>query len=186
MSTTSDIQKDVVIKFKAGLFMVTEFQHVNPGKGSAFVRTRLKNIETGKVIENTFKAGEAIEIVDIERQKMQYLYRDQSGATFMNMTNFEQVTVPLTKLQNKIDYLKEGQEVSVIVYNENPLTVELPRKITLKVTEAPPGVRGDTASGNVTKEATLETGARVNVPLFIKEGDAIVINTDTGEYVERA
>lgn len=183
--TTSDISKDIVIKFKNGLYLVIEFQHVNPGKGSAFVRTRLKNLESGKVIENTFKAGETIEIVDVEKKKMQFLYRDASGITFMDSATYDQITVPVDILGEKAAYFKEGQEATVLSYNNNPITVELPKKITLKVVDAPPSVRGDTA-GNVTKEVSLETGVKVNVPLFIKEGDLVVINTETGEYVERA
>ncbi|OGL73370.1 elongation factor P [Candidatus Uhrbacteria bacterium RIFCSPHIGHO2_02_FULL_57_19] len=186
MSTTSDISKDVVIRWKDDLYLVVEFQHVNPGKGSAFVRTRLKNIGTGKVFENTFKSGEGIEIVEVERRRMQYLYGDPSGFYFMDGASYEQVTVPRAMLEERAGYLREGQEASVITYQGQAVTVEFPKKITLTVTEAAPGVKGDTAGGNVTKEATLETGMKIRVPLFIKEGEKIIINTETGEYVERA
>lgn len=186
MSTTSDLSKDIVLRWKGDLYLVVEFQHVNPGKGSAFVRTRLKNIGTGKVFENTFKSGETIEIVDVERRRMQYLYGDPSGFNFMDQTSFEQVTVPRAMLEDRAGYLKEGQEVSVITHEGNAVTVEFPKKIALTITEAAPGVKGDTAGGNVTKEATLETGMKIRVPMFIKEGEKVVINTETGEYVERA
>lgn len=186
MARSTDISKDVVIRENGELFLVTEFQHVNPGKGSAFTRVRMKNIRTAKTIEKTCKDSDTVEIVDVDRRRMQYLFGDQSGYTFMDTTDYEQVMIPRSMLEDRAGYLKEGQEVSVIVFEGAPVTVELPRKITLTVTQADPAVKGDTASGNVTKEATVETGMKVAVPLFVKEGDRIVINTDTGAYVERA
>ena len=186
MATTADISKDVVIKFKDDLYVVTEFQKISPGKGSAFVRTKLKNIRTGKVLENTFKDGEAVEIVDVEKKRMQYLYKDAHGYTFMDNTNYEQVAMPEGVVGDKAAFLKEGLEVVVVAHESIPLNLELPKKVTFKVVEAAPGVKGNTASGNVTKEVTLENGTKIRTPLFIKEGDEVVINSESGEYVERA
>lgn len=186
MIDTSSIAKGVVLKFKDGLYLVTDFQHVNPGKGSAFVRTRLKNIATGKSVEQTYKAGEAIEIVDVQKRRMQYLYKDEQNLYFMDNQSYEQVQISKEMIGAQEGFIKEGQEVAIVMYESAPITIELPKKITLKITDAPPGVKGDTASGNVTKEATLETGAKIRVPLFVKVGDSIVINTETSEYAERA
>lgn len=170
--------------FKNEPCLVVEFQFVNPGKGSAFVRTRLKALKTGKVVENTFKSGEAIEIVDLERKKMQYLYGTPGKYIFMDMQSYEQTFVGDDVMGDYAKYLKEGTELTLLTNDNVPVTVDFPKKVTLKVTETPPGVRGDTAV-NVTKEATMETGLTVRVPMFIKEGDMLSINTDTGEYVER-
>ncbi|MBI4457569.1 elongation factor P [Candidatus Uhrbacteria bacterium] len=186
MMDTSSIKKDLVIMFKDAPHFVVDFQHVNPGKGSAFVRTRLKNVQTGKVFEHTYKSGEAIDVVELQRSPMQYLYKDADNFYFMDNSSFEQVGVPAALVAEKGNYLKEGQEATVLLYEGAPLSIDLPKKLTFKITEAAPGVKGDTASGRVTKEATTETGLKVAVPLFVKEGDAIIINTETGEYVERA
>lgn len=186
MIDTSSIAKGVVLKFKDGLYLVTDFQHVNPGKGSAFVRTRLKNIATGKSVDQTYKAGEAIDIVDVEKRRMQYLYKDESNLYFMDNNNYEQVQISKEMVGAQEGFIKEGQEVMIITHEGAPITMELPKKITLKITDTVPGVKGDTASGNVTKEATLETGAKIRIPLFVKAGESIVINTETGEYAERA
>ncbi len=166
--------------------VVVDFQHVNPGKGSAFVRCRLKNVETGKVIEHTYKSGEGIELVELDRSTMQFLYKDQTGYAFMDNKSYEQYSIAEDMLGERGLMLKEGLEVGVLMHNGVPLSVDLPKKITLKITESSPGVKGDTASGRVMKEATLETGLKVAVPLFIKEGDSIIINSDNMEYVERA
>lgn len=166
--------------------MVADFQHVNPGKGGAFVRSRLKSLKTGKVMENTFKADETIEFVEMDRKKTQYLYGTATEYTFMDMQTYEQFSVNAEVLGDYAKYLKEGMEVVLLIdQNGTPVTVDFPKKVTLKVTEAPPSVRGDT-SGNVTKEITLENGLKTKTPLFIKEGDEVIINTETGEYVERA
>ncbi len=185
MAKSTDICKDVVIRDGGELYLVTEFQHVSPGKGSAFTRARMKNIRSGRSVENTYKDSDPVDIVDVERRRMQYLFADQTGYTFMDTSDYEQVMIPKGMLEDRAGYLKEGQEVQVLVFEEAPVTVSLPRKITLKVVQADPAVKGDTAGGNVTKDVTVETGMRVAVPMFIKEGDLIVINTDTGEYVER-
>ena len=186
MAKATDIGKEVVIREGSELYLVTEFQHVNPGKGAAFTRAKMKNIRTGKSVENTYKDGDTVDIVEVDRRKMQYLYGDPTGYTFMDNTDYEQVTIPHAMLEDRAGYLKEGQEVSVVMFEGQPITIELPRKISLKVTESAPAVKGDTAGGNVTKEVTLETGMKLAVPMFIKEGDTVVINTDTNAYVERA
>lgn len=185
MVTTSDISKDVVLRFKNDLYVVTEFQHVNPGKGSAFVRVKMRSIGSGKSLENTWKSGEAVDIVEVERSTMQYLFSDANGATFMDNATYEQVLVPKAMLDGKEGFLKEGVEVMVVMYQGAAVAVQLPRKIAFTVTEAHDAVRGDTG-GNVTKEVTLETGLKIRAPLFIKEGEKIIVNTDTAEYVERA
>ena len=185
MPDTSDISKDVVMKFKNDLYVVTEFQHVNPGKGAAFTRVKMRSIGSGKSLENTFKSGEKVDIVDVERRSMQYLFSDPNGATFMDSTTYDQVLVPKAMFDGKEGYLKEGVEAMVIMYEGTAVAMQLPRKITFTVTEAQDAVRGDT-SGNVTKDVKVETGIIVKVPMFIKQGEKIIINTDTGAYVERA
>ena len=185
MASTSDLKKGIVIRFKDGLYVVTEFQHVNPGKGSAFTRVRLKNVATGRALENTFKAVESVEIVEVEHKNMQYLFSDGQFYNFMDNSTYEQTQIGVDVLGDDIKFLKEGLEVMALFYEGSPVAVELPRKIAYKVTEAPPAVKGDTAGGNVTKEVVLENGLKTQVPIFIKEGEMIVVNTDTGEYVER-
>ncbi len=186
MATSADIGKDVVLKYNGQLYIVTEFNFVNPGKGSAFYRTKMKNLESGKVMEVTFKSGENIEIAEVLRHKMQYLYKDENNYYFMDPQSYEQVSIGSDLMGEKGAYLKEGGEALMVLHQGIPVTAEIPKKISFKVTEAMPGVKGDTASGNVTKEVTLEGGLTARVPLFIKEGEIIIINTDTGEYVERA
>jgi elongation factor P len=186
MVDTTAIKNGIFMMFNDAICLVVDFQHVNPGKGSAFVRTRLKNVQTGKVIEHTYKAGEAIEVVELEHMNMQYLYKDSEYYYFMDNRNYEQHQISEGMLGEKGEYLKEGQEVVVLLHEGIPLSVDLPKKITLKVTETMDAVRGDTSGGRVLKEATVETGMKVQVPLFIKEGDMIVLNTETAEYVERA
>ncbi len=184
MRTTADIAKEVVMRWKNDLYSVVEFQHVNPGKGSAFVRTRLKNVRTGKVIENTFKSGEELDIVDVEKKKMQYLFSDATTATFMDKNTYDQVAVPLELIGDRKGYLKEGLECNLVIFEGNPVNIEFPKKISYTVAYAPDAVRGDTTN-KVTKEIELETGMKINAPIFIKTGEKIVISTDTGEYVER-
>jgi len=183
--TTSDIANGAYLKWKGDIVVVTEFQHVNPGKGSAFVRARLKSLTNGKVVEQTWKAGEELEFVEVQKRKMQYLYSDPTGFAFMDQETFDQVTVNRVVLEDRAGYLKEGLEVHVVLHDGTPIAVELPKKVALKVTEAFDAIRGDT-SGNVTKEVTLETGLTARVPMFIKRGESIVLNTDSGAYVERA
>jgi len=186
MATTSDIKKGIIIKFKDSLWLVTEFQFVNPGKGSAFFRTKLKNIKDGKVVENTFKSGESIEIGDLTRKNMQFLYADGDGFNFMDPQSYDQILLNKDIVGDRAPYLKEDLEVMVLFHESSPVTLEIPIKITYEVTDAPPAVKGDTASGNLTKEVTLENGLKIQAPIFIKQGDKLVINTEKGEYVERA
>lgn len=185
MAKASDIQKGLVILFKNEPHLVTDFQHVNPGKGGAFIRTKLKSLKTGKVLENTFKVEENIDFVDLERKKVQFLYQTDREYTFMDMNTFEQFTISEEILGQYAPYLKEGLEVNLLVSEGTPITVDFPKKVVYKVIEAPPAVKGDTAT-NVTKEITLENGLKIKAPLFIKENDLVIVNTETGEYVERA
>ena len=186
MADTTAIRKDVFMRFQGGICVVSDFQHVNPGKGSAFVKTKLKNIQTGKVVENTFKVGESIEVLNPDRVNMQYLYRDGTGYNFMDNSSYEQMTIGEEVIGEKGIYLKEGQEAIVLILDGQPLSVDIPKKLVFEVTEAMPAVKGDTASGNVRKEVILDTGMKLQVPLFVEQGDKVVVNTETGEYVERA
>lgn len=185
MASTSDIRNGLCINFNNDIYSVVEFLHVKPGKGPAFVRTKLKSITTGKVIDNTFPAGHKIEDVRVERRKFQYLYNDDIGYHFMDNDTFEQVALS-KDLIDRPDFLKEGGEIEVLFHAEKntPLIAEMPQNIILEVTYTEPGLRGDTAT-NVTKPATVETGAEVKVPIFINQGDKIKIDTKTGAYLER-
>lgn len=186
MASTSEIRKGVVIRHQNDLFVVVEFQHVNPGKGAAFVRTRMKSLASGKVIEITYKTVESVDIVTVDFATMQYLYKTGDNYAFMNMQSYEQVEMNGDLIGDDTKYLKEGLEVIVGVYEENPVSIQLPKKVQYKVVEAPPAVKGDSASGNVTKEVVLENGLHVAAPIFIKEGEEILINTETGDYSARA
>jgi len=185
MASTSDIKKGVVIRYQGDLYVVVEFQHVNPGKGSAFVRTRMKNISSGKVVENTFKTGESVDIVEVNFMTMQYLYKDDESYAFMNMDTYEQLSMDADLVGADAKYLKEGLKVIVGIYEDKPISLQLPRKIEYSVVQAPPAVKGDTASGNVTKDVKLDNGLEIKAPIFIKEGDKILVNTETGDYSER-
>ena len=184
MADTSDFRNGLIIKFKNDLYSIVEFQHVKPGKGGAFVRSTLKNLRNGKVLDNTFRAGEGIEIVRVERRKYQYLYREGDFLVCMDTTTYEQINVPTDYFGNGVDYLKESEEVDILFNGEEIITVEIPIFVNLKVVETEPGFRGDTATGAV-KPAKLETGATINVPLFINVNDILRVDTRTGEYVER-
>ncbi len=186
MSSPSDIKKGAVIRDNGELWVVTEFQHVNPGKGAAFVRCRVKNPKSGKTLERTYKVSESVELVEMEYRNMQYLYHDATGYAFMDSGSYEQVSMSDEDVGDQGKYLREGMEVTLTTYEGQPIALQLPRKMTFKVAETAPAVKGDTASGNVTKEAKTENGFIVNVPIFINQGDEIIVNTDTGEYVERA
>ena len=185
MASTSDIRKGLCIIYNNDTFKIVEFQHVKPGKGPAFVRTKLKSLTSGKVIDNTFSAGHKIEEVRVETRKYQYLYSEGDTYHFMNNSDYTQI-----ELQKEIldapDLMKEGEIVTVIVQSEGeiPLAVEMPVSVVLEVTHTEPGVKGNTAT-NATKPATVETGASVNVPLFINEGDKIKVETEKGTYQER-
>jgi elongation factor P len=184
MPSTSDFRPGLVIKYNNELWTVVEFQHVNPGNWRAFVRTKLKNLKSGKVLENRFRAGEAIEIIRIERKEFQFLYRDGSGYVFMDKDNYEQLTVQQEQVGDGAAFLKDGESVDILFNGTDITGIELPITVELKVVETVPGVRGDSANAG-TKPAQVETGASVNVPLFINEGDLIKIDTRTGGYIER-
>ncbi|GAB4238896.1 MAG: elongation factor P [Ekhidna sp.] len=185
MATTADIKNGLVIEFNHDLFSVVEFQHVKPGKGPAFVRTKLKSITTGKVIDNTFSAGHKITTARVERRPYQFLYKDDMGYHCMDTNTYEQVAVQ-ESLINAPKFLKDGQEVEILFHAEEEkiLGCELPQHVIMTVTQADPGVKGNTAT-NATKNATVETGAIIQVPMFIEEGDVIKINSADGTYVER-
>lgn len=184
MPSTSDFRPGLVIKYNNELWTVVEFQHVNPGNWRAFVRTKLKNLKSGKVIENRFRAGEAIEIIRIERKEFQFLYRDGSGYVFMDKENYEQLTVQGEQVGDGAEFLKDGESVDILFNGTDITGIELPITVELAVTETVPGVKGDSANAG-TKPARVETGAMVNVPLFISEGEVIKIDTRTGGYIER-
>lgn len=184
MASVNEIKKESVLIFKDEPYIVMEFQHVNPGKGSSFVRTRLKNARSGKVLDQTYRAAEVVEFVELDRRHLQYTYNDTSNWFFMDKESFDEVFLSKEMLGDKIHYLKEGMEIDGWFYNGECLNVVLPKKVSLKVTEAMPATRGD-SSGNITKEVTLETGYKVPAPIFIKVGDILSINTDDGAYSER-
>jgi elongation factor P len=184
MPSTSDFRPGLVIKYNNEPWTVVEFQHVNPGNWRAFVRTKLKNIKSGKVIENRFRAGEAIDIIRIERKQYQYLYRDASGFVFMDQETYEQMTVQKEQIGGGGDFLMDGIVIDVLMNGNEIMGIELPITVELSVVETVPGVKGDSANAG-TKPATVTTGAVVNVPLFINEGDMIKIDTRSGDYIER-
>lgn len=185
MASTSDIRNGLCIKFNHDIYKIIEFLHVKPGKGPAFVRTKLKSLTNGKVLDNTFSAGHKIDTVRVETQNFQYLYNEGDQFHFMNVETYEQITLDKNILDAP-ELLKEGTNVMVQINTETelPLSVDMPSSIVLEVTYAEPGIKGNTAT-NATKPAKVETGASVNVPLFINEGDKIKIDTATGKYMER-
>jgi len=184
MADTSDFRNGLIIKFKNDLYSIVEFQHVKPGKGGAFVRSTLKNLRTGKVLDNTFRSGEKIDVVRVERRKYQYLYRDGEFLICMDNETFEQIHVPADLIGSVSGLLKESIELDILFNGTEIISVDIPIFIELKVMETEPGFKGDTATGAV-KPAIVETGANINVPLFIDAGDYIKVDTRTGGYVER-
>lgn len=185
MASTSDIRNGLCIKFNNDIYKIIEFLHVKPGKGPAFVRTKLRSLTTGRVLDNTFSAGHKIEEVRVENHKFQFLYPEGDLYHFMNVESFEQISLNKNILDAP-DLLKEGENVMISINSETdlPLSVDMPGNVILEVTYSEPGVKGNTST-NATKPATVETGAIVNVPLFINEGDKIKIDTATGSYMER-
>ena len=185
MASTSDIRNGLCIKYNNDIFKVIEFLHVKPGKGPAFVRTKLKSVTSGKVIDNTFSAGHKIEDVRVETKKYQYLYKDAETYHFMNVDDYNQITVQEIILDSS-QFLKEGEIVTVLINTEDgtTLSVEMPQNVTLEISSTEPGIKGNTAT-NATKPAKVESGATVNVPLFINEGDKIKVETTKGTYQER-
>jgi elongation factor P len=186
MATTADFRNGLVIEFNDDLYAIVQFQHVKPGKGPAFVRTKLKNIKTGRVIDNTFSSGTKVNVARVERRPYQYLYQDEIGYYFMHLDTFEQIHVSEDLIESH-DFLKEGQNVEVVVHadTETVLSVDLPQFVIMEVTYTEPGLRGDTAT-NTLKQAKIETGATIMVPLFINVGDRIKIDTSSRTYIERA
>ncbi|MDR2684128.1 MAG: elongation factor P [Prevotellaceae bacterium] len=185
MATTADIKNGLCIDFKNDLWQVVEFQHVKPGKGAAFVRTKLKNLKTGKVLENTFPSGTKIDTARVERRPYQFLYKDDTGYNFMHTETFEQITIPEFMITNP-QFLKEGTVVEILIHaeTETPLVAELPVYMDFIITYTEPGVKGDTAT-NAMKDATIDTGATIRVPLFINEGEKVRVDTRSGEYSNR-
>ena len=185
MATTSDIRKGLCIEFSNDIFKIIEFMHVKPGKGPAFVRTKMKSVTNGKVLDNTFSAGHKIDEVKVITRKFSYLYEDDNGFHFMNNDDYTQIYINKEMIENS-QFMKEGEEVTIILKesDESPLSAEIPPTVYLEITEADPGVKGNTAT-NALKNAIVETGARVMVPLFIEAGDKIKVNTEDGSYLER-
>jgi elongation factor P len=183
--SSNDFRNGVTIELDGQIFVVVEFLHVKPGKGAAFVRTKLRNIENGGVTERTFRAGEKVPRAHLERREMQYLYRSADDFSFMDNESFEQVLLSAEYLGDQALYLKENMAVIAVKYKDRMIGVELPNSVELTVVETDPGVRGDTASGG-SKPAKLETGLIVQVPFFINEGDVLRVDTRTGQYIERA
>lgn len=183
--STADFKNGVTIQLDGEPYAIVEFQHVKPGKGGAFVRTKLRSVKTGNVFDRTFRAGERMELARVERRPVQFLYRSGEEFHFMSMADFEESTVPEALLGDSVQWMKENDEVVLVIYEDSVIGVDLPTTATLRVIRTEPGVRGDTATGGL-KPATLETGAVVRVPLFINEGDTVKVDTRTGAYVERA
>lgn len=186
MATTADFRNGLCIEFNDDLFTIVQFQHVKPGKGPAFVRTKLKSLTTGRVIENTFSSGVKVNTARVERRPYQFLYTDELGFHFMHLETFEQISIQQELIENA-DLMKEGQSVEIVVHadTETPLTVDLPPFVELEITYTEPGEKGNTASTNAQKPATLETGASIMVPLFIDTGELIKVDTRDRSYSER-
>ncbi len=185
MPSISEFRRGMAIMFKDDIYLITEFQHVKPGKGQAFIKTKLKNVKTGRVIDNTFKLSDKLEAVRLDGKSMQYLYKDGEAFVFMDMETYDQINIVSDLIGDQDAFLKDGTMVKILFHQNEPITAELPTTVELAVTEAEPSVRGDTA-GNLTKWVSLETGAKIQVPPFIKQGEVIKIDTRTGEYVSRA
>ena len=186
MLSTNQFRNGNHIDVDGTIFKIVDFQHVKPGKGGAFVRTKLRRASDGNVIDRTFRAGEKFRSVRTEVRRMQYLYRDGTDAHFMDSESYEQLTIPEATLADELRFMRDSDDVELLYIDDEPSGVQLPAAIDLKVTETEPGLRGDTASGGQTKPATLETGARIQVPLFVNIGDAVRVDTRSGEYMSRA
>jgi elongation factor P len=184
MATSNDLKNGLVLNIDGQLWTVIEFQHVKPGKGPAFVRSKLKNVLTGKVVERTFSAGVKVETASVDKREMNYLYNDGSGFVFMDNQNYEQMTLTPEVVGEAKDYLLENQRAVVAVYEGNPIYVELPASVVLEITYTEPGLQGDRSSGG-TKPATVETGLQIQVPLFIEQNVKVRVDTRTGEYLGR-
>ena len=183
-TTTNDLKTGMTLDISEGLFQVIEFQHVKPGKGNAFVRTTLKNVRTGAVLDKTFRAGEKVERANVDKREMQFLYKDGSNLVFMDQRNFEQMEVSQDAIADAVPYIVEGSEAVLKIYNSEVVGTELPAAVTLKIQDTEPGIKGDRVTGG-TKPAVLETGLTIQVPLFISPGEEVKVDTRTGEYMSR-
>lgn len=184
MISVNDFRTGLTIEVDNGIWQVIDFQHVKPGKGAAFVRSKLRNLRTGAIQEKTFRAGEKVAKAHIENRKMQYLYANGDQHVFMDQETYDQIELAAAQIERELKFLKENMEVYIMTYQTETIGVELPNTVTLEVTETEPGIKGDTASGG-TKPATVETGLVVQVPFFVNQGDKLVINTTDGSYVSR-
>lgn len=184
MATTTDVKNGAVLKIDGNLWSVVEFQHVKPGKGGAFVRTKLRNITSGKVVDRTFNAGAKIETATVDRSDYQYLYQDGEDYVFMDMKTYDQINVPATVVGDAANYMLESQTATIAMNEGNPLYIELPASVVLEITYTEPGLQGDRSTGG-TKPATVETGYEIQVPLFLETGTKIKVDTRTGDYLGR-
>ncbi len=184
MASTAEFKNGLTIELDGDVFQIVEFQHVKPGKGGAFVRTRIRKFRTGQVIDKTFRAGENIEIARVERRTMQFLYRVDEDLTFMDNETYDQISLTVDQVGDQVKFLKDNSDVVIATHNDKLLGVELPDTIEVEVVQTDPGLKGDTASGG-SKPATIETGAVITVPLFINEGDKIRVDTRSAKYIER-
>jgi elongation factor P len=184
MATSNDLKNGMVLNIEGQLWAVTEFQHVKPGKGAAFVRSKLKNVLTGKVVEKTFNAGVKVEVATVDKRDMTYLYNDGEGFVFMDKDTYDQVTLPEAVVGDAVNYMLENQEATVAMHEGNPIYVELPASVVLEVTYTEPGLQGDRSSGG-TKPATVETGLQIQVPLFLENNTKVRVDTRTGDYLGR-
>ena len=185
MATTNDLKNGMTLNLDGQLWNVIEFQHVKPGKGGAFVRTKMRSVLSGKVVEKTFNAGVKVEVAQVDKRDMQYLYKDGEDFMFMDSTNYDQISISKQTVGDAVDYLLENADVIVAMHEGNPLFIELPASVELKITYTEPGLQGDRSSGG-TKPATVETGITVQVPLFIKQDEKVLVDTITGAYLGRA
>lgn len=184
MYSTTDFRKGLKIEIDGTPFEIIEFQHFKPGKGGAMVRTKLRNILNGRVVDNTFRSGEKVDRPNLESRDMQFLYHEGTDLVFMDMTTYEQLHMPEESTGGKAGFLKDGQECRVLLYNEKPLDIDIPASLVLEVTDTEPGAKGDTVS-NVTKPAKLETGITIQVPIFVNTGDRVKVDTRSKEYLGR-
>jgi elongation factor P len=184
MASTSDIRNGVVLNMDGSLWTVIDFQHVKPGKGGAFVRTKMKNVMSGKVVDRTFNAGAKIETETVDRSEFQYLYKDGDGFVFMNTNDYDQITLSAVQVGDAANFMLENQNVTIALHNGDPLYVELPASVTLEITYTEPGLQGDRSSAG-TKPATVETGYEIQVPLFVEQGTKVKVDTRDGSYLGR-
>mgnify|MGYP005982892857 FL=1 len=185
MISVNDFKTGLTIEVDGAIWRVVDFQHVKPGKGAAFVRSKLKNLRTGGVQEKTFRAGEKVAKAQIDNRKMQYLYESAGNHVFMDLETYEQIEIPEEQIQDELKFMLENMELSIIMYGSEILGVDLPNTVTLEVASTDPNIKGDTSSGG-SKPATMETGVVVNVPFFVNQGDRLIVNTTDGSYVSRA